>query len=138
MFDLGIESKKKEKGLSIEACIKKAEKLINKNGMCLFLLDVKGSKNYTPRQELQNRLEIIVQELNKEFDSYLPDNTLATITRKEKGFGSILGDAIWSGINDCNVIPKIANYLTQNYSDISFYLGVAKDGWDSEGLKLIK
>lgn len=138
MFDFDSTIEKKVKGLSIEECVKRAEKFINKNGMCLFLLDVKGSKKFSNRQELQNRLKIIVQKLNEKFDEYFPENTLAVSFREEKGFGNILGDGMWAGINNSNAISKIVTYLNQNYSDISFYLGVAEDGYDDEGLKIIK
>ena len=129
---------KKEKGISIEQCISKAENYIKENGMCLFLFDVKNSRNYPNRQELQEKLNKIIYNLNYEFDQYFPENNLATHIRTEKGFYSLLGDGSWVGINNAEVIPKITEYLKENCSEVSFHYNVAKDGWDDKAMKTIK
>lgn len=135
-----VSSPEPKKGLSVDECLKKADKYIQNNNQCLFLFDVKGSKKYESdqRDELQKRLFILINDLNIKFDEYFPENCLATPTRKEKGFFSLLGDGSWVGINNSEVIPKIIDVLNKDYSDISFNFGVAKDGFDQEGLKIIK
>lgn len=127
-----------EKEISIEKCIEKSQRIIDKNGICLFLMDVAGSKRFTDRQELQNRLLSLTHELNNEFDQYFPENKLATCTRTEKGFSFFIGDGTWAGINNSEVISKIVDYSTNNYPDISFHYNVAVDGWDEEGTRVVK
>ena len=126
-----------KKGLTIGECTAKAETYISKNGVCLFLFDVKGSKQSPNREELQEQLFCLTNELNIEFDRYFPENNLATISRQEKGFYSLLGDGSWVGINNAEVIPMIVNYIQKSYPNISFYYDVAVDGYD-EATKLVK
>ncbi|HPS40766.1 MAG TPA: hypothetical protein PLQ50_02040 [Candidatus Woesebacteria bacterium] len=125
------------KGLPIEECVAKAQKYIEENGVCLFLFDVKESKKYPDRQALQKKLFLLIQDLNQQFAQYFPENSLATCTRKEKGFCNLLGDGSWVGINDALVIPMIANYVKENYPDLSLYYGVAKNGYD-QATKIVK
>lgn len=134
-----IENKTK-KGISVEECIKKADSLIKKNGACLFLFDVKGSKKYSneDRQKLQYLLKDIFTEMNIEFDKYFPQNNLAVETRKEKGFYGLLGDGSWVGINNSEVIPKMVDFIHQKCPNISFHFNVARDGYDQESMKTIK
>jgi len=127
-----------EKGISIEACIKKANELIEQNGLCLFLMDVKGSKQIDNRRELNTQLESLIQELNIEFDRYFPENNLATSTRTEKGFPFLFGDGAWAAINNSEVIPQIIDYSAKNYPEIDFYYNVAEDGYDNNGTKTVK
>jgi hypothetical protein len=126
------------KGLTIDECLNKAEEYIKMYGMCLFLLDVKGSKSYRSRQKLQDVLTQIMNDLNKEFNEYFPENNLATVVRKEKGFFEWLGDGAWVGINNSIAIGKIKKFLDEKYPEVSFYWSVAKDGYDEEGIKVVK
>lgn len=128
---------KEEKGITIEECVDKANKLISENGICLLLFDVQGSKKYIDRQELQTKLINLIHELNIVFDEYFPENTLATQSRLEKGFFNLLGDGSWVGINNSEVIPMVANYVHENYSNISLNYDVAKDGYD-EDVNIVK
>lgn len=131
---------KPAKGISVEECVKKAESLIKKNGTCLFLFDVKGSKKYSieGRQKLQYQLIDMITGINTEFDEYFPQNNLALLVEEEKGFNSLLGDGSWVGINNSAVIPKITDYIKKNYSNIEFHFNVAKDGFDEKALKTVK
>ena len=87
-----MKSKKESKGLSIEECIKRADELISKNGVCLLLWDVKGSRNFEDVNGLSIQLFKMMEDLNKKFSEYFPKNTLATMTREEVGFWGPLGD----------------------------------------------
>ncbi|MDD2482823.1 MAG: hypothetical protein PHE32_03645 [Candidatus Shapirobacteria bacterium] len=131
---------KPTKGISIEECVKKADSFIKKNGACLFLFDIKGSKKYSAenRQKLQHQLIDMIASINTEFDQYFPKNNLATFVEEEKGFHSLLGDGSWVGINNSAVIPQIVDYIKENYSNIEFHFNVAKDGFDEEALKTVK
>lgn len=127
-----------QKGKSIEECVKKAKKYIQKKGICLFLFDVKDSRKACNRNELNNLLIKMMEDLNFKFEEYFPENYLATYTRKEKGFEILLGDGSWAGINNAEIIPKIIDYQKIEYPDIPLYWGVAKNGWDTEGTKIVK
>ncbi|PKL31564.1 hypothetical protein CVV43_01690 [Candidatus Saccharibacteria bacterium HGW-Saccharibacteria-1] len=138
METMKSQNEKHEKGATIEQCINKADKFIDKNGLCLFLFDVKGSKDYKPRQELQDRLNNLLAELNTEFDEYLPLNNLAVMIHEEKGFNTLLGDSSWAGINSSKAITEISDYISKNYADINFRYDVAEDGYDEENTKIAK
>lgn len=127
-----------EKGIDIEACIKKANEIIEQNGLCLFLMDVKGSKQIDNRQELNTNLESLIRELNTEFDRYFPENNLATSTRTEKGFPFLFGDGTWAAINSSEVVSQIIDYSAKNYPEINFYYNVAEDGYDNSGTRTVK
>ena len=127
-----------EKGISVEACIKRANELIEQNGLCLFLMDTKGSRQLANRQNLNEQLESLIEELNTEFGNYFPENNLATSTRTEKGFPFLFGDGAWAAINNSEVIPKIIDYSTNNYPELDFYYNVAEDGYDNYGTRTVK
>ncbi|MDD4106470.1 MAG: hypothetical protein PHX84_00805 [Candidatus Shapirobacteria bacterium] len=133
-----INSEKIQKGVSIEECIKKADKYIKNNGSCLFLFDVKGSRIHPNRQQLQEQLIDLMANLNSEFEQYLPENNLMISPRFEKGFSSILGDASWAGINNSEVIVKIVDFIHQKMPTVEFHFDVAQHGFDSPNLKIIK
>lgn len=127
-----------EKGISVSKCVDKAQKYIKDNGVCLFLFDVKGSKQYEDRQLLQSKLKDLISDMNIEFDQYFPKNNLATETREEKGFYGLLGDGSWVGINNSEVIPQIVEFMNEKLPNVSFHFNVAKDGHDQEALKTVK
>lgn len=127
-----------EKGISVSKCVDKAQKYIKDNGVCLFLFDVKGSKNYKDRQQLQIKLKDLISDMNIEFDQYFPKNNLAVQTREEKGFYGLLGDGSWVGISNSEVIPKMVEFMKEKLPDVSFHFNVAKDGRDHEALKTVK
>ncbi len=131
-------AEKKKKGLTIDECVKKAGMYISKYGMCLLLFDVKGSKDFPDKRQLIEKLLVMMKDLNAEFGDYFPENDLAVESRKEKGFCCLLGDASWAGINNAEIIPKIIEYQENKYSDIPVYWGVAKDGYDKEGVALAR
>lgn len=131
-------SENNEKGISIEACVEKAKPIIERNGSCLLLIDVKNSKQHLDRAELQKQLESLIQELNVDFDQYFPENNLATPTRTEKGFPFLFGDGAWTAINDSIVITQIADHLATNYPEIEFHFNVAEDGYDNSGTRTVK
>lgn len=125
------------KGMSLEECVEKARKFIFKYGSCLLLFNVKNSKKFKDRQELNYNLFNMMQDLNKKFEEYLPENNLASI-RKEKGFVSLLGDGSWAGITSPGIIAEIINYQKREYPEIPLYWGIAKDGRDEEGTKIVR
>jgi hypothetical protein len=129
---------RKSKGLSVEDCVNEAEKLISKNGICLLLFDVKKSRNFEDVNGLSIQLFKMMKDINKKFYDYFPKNSLATLTRVEKGFEGLLGDGSWAGINSSKIIPEIISYQKENYSNIPLYWGVAEDGWDEERIALVK
>lgn len=135
-------SSKLNKGLSIEECVDKAREYITDQGICLLLFDVKGSRKVKDRNNLQNRLKIMIQDLNFRFSDYFPENSLASpilgASTNEKGFQVLLGDGSWAGINHADIIPEICDYQKTNYPDIPVYWGVAKDGFDDENMGLVK
>ena len=126
-----------KKGLSIEDCIEKSRKFIFKYGSCLLLFDVKNSRSFKDRQKLNDDLFGMMEDLNKKFDAYLPQNNLASI-KKEKGFVSLLGDGSWAGVNSPGVVEEIINYQKRKYPHIPLYWGIAKDGRDEEGTKIVR
>jgi len=127
-----------EKGIPIEACIEKARQLIEQNGICLFIFDVKRSGSFSNRHALQISLESLLQGLNTEFDEFFPEHSIAVSTRTEKGFAHLLGDGSWAGINSSEVIPRIVSYSESHYPEISFHYNVAKDGYDEDGTRTLK
>lgn len=135
-----ISNPEKKKGMSVDECVKKSKSLIQKNGMCLFIFDVKGSRKYLPkdRQSLQYQLKDMIEEINTIFDEYFPENNLTTIGREEKGFYSLFGDGSCVGINNSDVIPKLINFINEKLPEVKFNFGVVKDGYDKEFDKLLK
>ena len=128
----------KKKGMSIEDCISRAEKIISKHGICLLLFDVVGSRNYNDRNALQIELKKFMHSINKKFSIYLPKNNLATLSKDEKGFQYLLGDSSWAGINSAKIIKDIINYQKENFPNFSLYWAVAKDRYDNIGISLVK
>jgi len=130
---------KPKKGVTVDECIKKANKFIKSSGSCLFLFDVKDSRiKYPNRQEFLNQLVDLTTGLNSEFEQYLPENNLMVSTRREKGFNHLYGDASWAGINNSKVIIKIVDYIYQKMPLTQFYFDIARDGFDSPNLKIAK
>jgi len=126
------------KGLTIDECVEKAEEIISQQGQCLLLFDVKGSRKVPDRNKLTLDLIEMIKDISTQFDEYFPENTLAVYGRQEKGFMHLLGDASWTGINSSEAIPKIVQYQRENYPEIPLAWGVAIDGYDQEGMKLVK
>ena len=129
---------KPQKGITIDECIKKADKYIKSYGSCLLLFDVKDSKKYPNRRELRDQLISLTTELNFEFKDYFPENDWAVKCRMEKGFTYLYGDGSWAGINNSEAIIKITNYINQKMPSTKFNFDVARDGYDSPDLKIIK
>lgn len=127
-----------QKGVSVEECVKKANKFIKNSGSCLFLFDVKNSKKHPNRQLLQEQLTQLITNLNSEFEQYLPENNLMVSIRSEKGFSYLFGDGSWAGINNSEAIIKIVDFVHQKMPSVEFYFDVAQHGFDSSNLKIIK
>jgi hypothetical protein len=127
-----------KKGVSVDECIKKADKYISTNGSCLFLFDIKDSKKHPNRQQLQEDLLNLMTSLNSEFEQFLPENNLMVSVRTEKGFSNLLGDASWACINNSGVILKIVDFIHQKMPSVQFYFDIAQHGLDSQNLKIIK
>ena len=129
------------KGFSIDECVEKAARYISENGSCLLLFDVIGSRKYDTyetRNTLQQRIFAMAKDINSRFDRYFPLSNINCICDYEKGFEKILGDGSWAAINDASVIPEIIQYQKTHYPDVPLYWGVAIDGFDDEGMKLVK
>jgi hypothetical protein len=125
------------KGMSVEECVEKAEKLISKHGICLLLFDVKNSRGFADREKLRINLLNMMKDLNEKFRDYFPENNLTSPT-KRKGFEDLLGDGSWAGIDFPYAIEEIINYQKEAYPKIELYWGIAKDGFDEEGIKIVK
>ena len=125
---------------SIDNLVLSAHKYIEENGICLLLFDVINSRKLSceDRYDLQKRLKTMISDLNSEFSDYFPIHDIAVFGRYEKGFEYLLGDGSWCGISNSEVIPEIITYQKTKYSDVNLKWGVAKDGYDSENLKIIR
>jgi len=122
------------KGLSIDECVRRAEKLIAQQGICVLAMDVKGSYEHlqSNAELFSERLYHLVSDLNSRFREYLPENKIITCD-EEQGFKRIRGDQIIGGVNSAKAVKLIYDYLTENYADLPMYWSIAKDGWDDEG-----
>jgi len=134
---------RKKGALTIEQCVEKAQKCIEENekGVCLLLYDVVGAKTLPmTTEERLARLDEMDEDLNKRFSDYFPENNLSLVSRRDKGFKIPiwLGDGNWAGINSAEIIPEMIGYQKEHYPDIPLEWGIAKDGWDEEGLSLIR
>ncbi len=125
------------KGLSLEDCVERARHYIDKNGMCLLLFDVKGARYHPDRRRLVSDLKSMMYDLNTRFDEYLPVNDLGVYGEFQKGFCSLLGDGSWAGIDDHSAVSEIINYQEREYQEIKLYWGIAEDGYDREGIKIV-
>ena len=123
---------KPKKGLTIEECVKKAEKFIESQGVCLLLYDIKGSRNFEINEFIQKRAEI-QESLNNKFSKYMPKNDLDFRGIFKKGFQLQRGDAAVAGINSAEIIPEIVKYQKEMFPDVQLYWSVAKDGFDKKG-----
>ncbi|MFP4117452.1 MAG: hypothetical protein ACLFTR_00860 [Candidatus Woesearchaeota archaeon] len=128
------------KGRTIDDCVEVASDLIEKKGICLLLFDVVASRKYSPgdRYLLQQELRAMMDDLNHEFDEYMPEHDIAVYGRREKGFTYLLGDGSWAGISDSSVITEIVNYQKTRYPDIILQWDVASDGYDRENIKIVR
>lgn len=129
---------KPPKGMGVEECMRRAEEFIGQNGACLFLMDIAGSRHHPDQAKLFEDYERLLAELNAEFDEYLPVNDLAIPSQSTKGFDILIGDGAGGGINSSEVIPQIIGFADDNYPDLALRYGVAADGFDQEGVRLIK
>lgn len=127
-----------KQGLSIEECVRRAEKFIELRGMCLLLLDMKESRTIVPEYKgRRDKLTEIVTDLNQSFADYFPQNDLAVLSRIESGFRIFRGDSAMAGINSSDIIPEIIQYQEKNYPEAPLYWSVAEDGYDDEGFSHI-
>lgn len=129
---------KNDKGSSVEDCLTKANEFISKNGLCLFLFDVKGSKKYKNHQMFQEELLSLITSLNLEFEQYFPENNLMVATRTEQGFSHLFGDGSWAAINHPEAVERIIEYIHQKMPLTEFYFDVAQDGFDSSNINILK
>ena len=128
-------NEKLEKGLTPEKCIEKATAYIAENGACLFLTDLVGSRQAS--SEVYQQYDKLLSDLTQLFDDHLPENTLLN-GETEQGFHRVLGDGGVAAIDTSDIIMPIIEYACEQYPDLSLRYGVARDGWDKEGVKLLK
>ncbi len=131
---------KKKGALTLDECLEKAARLIEENGICMFIVDIKGSTNYGTESNVDYFKELFrfTKEVSEKYDSLFPVNHLSIgPSRTEKGFEYGLGDARWAGVDSIETIKLIHEYKEKNFPNLPLYYGVAADGW-SEGIELIK
>lgn len=128
-----------EKGISIGDCIEKAQVLIDRNGLCLFLVDIKESKNLSvqSRQDVYKAFSTVLQEIETQDAAYLPAHQAIAGIRTDQGFYRI-GDAAIAGINHTQVITDTAESLRLGLPDVAFHYNVAIDGFDDEAIRTIR
>ncbi|MBN2459386.1 hypothetical protein JXB28_03820 [Candidatus Woesearchaeota archaeon] len=128
--------KKKEKGLSLEQCIRRAEEYVADLGVCVLAMDVKGSATHLEEEgnRYTKRLARMVSDLNHVFEKYLPFSKIIA-GNEERGFKIIRGDQVIGAINYAGAIKKIYDYQKEHYPDIDLYWTVAKDGWDEKAFR---
>lgn len=124
--------------LSIPECVARADELIEKNGICLMLMDIIGSREFFYDPQFRRDFSVLTSDLSYLFEEYLPEHNLVVAGRLEKGFNIILGDGVTAGINSSAVIPLAAEYAETFYPHIPFRYGVAEDGWDKQNIALLK
>jgi hypothetical protein len=129
---------KSPKGMDLEECMDRATRFIGRNGMCLFLMDIVDSRLYPDQTKLFRDFDQLLIDLDAEFREYLPQNNLAVRARADQGFNVFWGDGAGGGINDASAIPRIMEFASENYPEIKLRYAVAEDGYDREGVKLIK
>jgi hypothetical protein len=132
------EMKKRKKGLSLEECIKRADKYIAEQGLCVLAMDVKNSGKYL-REDANaytDKLRGMVRDLNHAFALYLPTNKIVN-GAEEKGFKIVRGDQVIGAIDSVEAIRKIHDYQVEHYPELPLYWGVAKDGWDEKGFRSV-
>lgn len=132
----------KRGALTIEQAQAKATELIAKHGLCLFIVDIQGSRKYIDQLGASDspwtQLKLLTEAANEQLSEYMPENNLAVGEwRTEKGFDFGLGDARWAGINDAAFIPKFVKLQEELTPELRLHYGIAKDGWD-EGMSLVK
>jgi hypothetical protein len=130
--------KEKKKGLSLDACIRRAEKYIAEQGLCVLAMDVKNSGEYLKKEGYvyTDKLRNMVRDLNHAFVGYLPVNSIIT-GAEEKGFKIVRGDQIIGAINSAEAVKKIHDYQIEHYPKMPLYWTVAKDGWDEKGFRSV-
>jgi len=136
---------KPKKGLTIDECVKRAEKFIDSQGVCLLFYDIKGSGKMCDRENIKGSLNLTAEEfvqkiedmkesLNTKFSKYMPKNNLRYKGKKfEKGFQIYRCDSASAGINSAEIIPGIVNYQKEMFPDLPLYWSVAKDLFDRDG-----
>ncbi|PIN99662.1 hypothetical protein COT72_05280 [archaeon CG10_big_fil_rev_8_21_14_0_10_43_11] len=121
---------KKEKGMSLEACVERAQEYITEQGACLLIFDVKNSRAHDDLNALYKTVDAFRADVNKTFKAYLPKNVLSTLVREETGFEMRWGDASWAAINNPQVILDIIAYQKKEYPLLELHWAIAKDGFD--------
>jgi len=125
------------KGMSLEDCVKTADRFISQEGLCLLLFDVVNSRKHSDRRYLNDRLKEMMADFNDTFADYFPLHDIAVRGRYEKGFQHLLGDGSWAGINSLEVIPKIMDYHSKNY-EFALWWNVARNGYDEKNIKIVR
>ena len=124
--------------LSLPECVARADELIEKNGICLMLMDIIGSRRFFHDSQFRRDFSVLISDLSYLFEEYLPEHSLIVADRPEQGFNIVLGDGVAAGINSSTVIPLVAEYTETFYPHIPFRYGVAEDGWDKPNIALLK
>lgn len=129
--------KKAKKGLPINKCVEKANNYISQYGLCVLVFDVVCSgKAGDDREKLRIDLDAMIENINSGFERYLPENSIIISTKKSKGFEIVCGDAGCGTVNSEKAVEEIIKYQRKNYKSIKLRWGIAKDGYDKEGMRI--
>ena len=129
----------KRGALTLQQCLEKATDLIAEHGICLFIVDIVHSST-RPREDQQIQYQLLDSFRSRAtelFWDHMPEHSLATFGRIERGFTGAFGDAAWGGIDDPSLVLKIAELKDREFPELELHYGVAADGW-SEGIELVR
>jgi hypothetical protein len=129
---------KPPKGMNLEECVRRADRFLALNGVYLLVMDIVGSRDYPDRAKLFADYCQLLTDLNNEFQDYLPTNSLTSRDRIEQGFNPITGDGATAGVNDSSVIEKVMEFAKEHPTAIPLRYAVAEDGYDYEGIRLLR
>jgi hypothetical protein len=131
--------RRKKPELPVDGCVQKAEELIKKNGVCLFLFDMRGSRDYPneKRRELQVQFIDLRDELQTKFGEYFPRHNLSGWLLGETQGVQIIGDGASVGIDNSQIIPEMVNLINQRVLT-SFRFNIAEDCYDEKNMKTVK
>jgi hypothetical protein len=117
----------RNKGFSLEKCIKLGTKFISEDNICLIGFDVKEFTKI-PYPKNVNLLREMVDNINEKFSHYLPVGRFNDPATDAKGFQIYRGDSAIAQINSIEGIKEIMDYQKENYSTMPLHWRIAKQG----------
>lgn len=126
----------KRKGLSIEQCVERAERILEVSSLCLFQIDLVDSRMDVMGYE-HARMQGFIGSVNATFAARLPVYSIARYGVAEQGMaGLVRGDEAYVGVDSPNLIVDIVDFKEIEYPELKLHYGVAVDGWDKDGFSL--